>query len=121
MQLSRCLLLLPFAIAIAWGAFAANEAHAQVPVFQTPREELPELPELEPPEAAPPERVLPPVPLPPEEDQLSGALRIFVREFQFNGNTVFSDAELHELVKPYTNREISSDQTFPDAMSSSSA
>jgi hemolysin activation/secretion protein len=93
---------------IAWGAFAANEAHAQVPVFQTPREELPELPELEPPEAAPPERVLPPVPLPPEEDQLSGALRIFVREFQFKGNTVFSDAELHELVKPYTNREISS-------------
>jgi hemolysin activation/secretion protein len=108
MQLSRCLLLLPLAIAIAWGAFTANKAHAQAPILQTPREELPELPELEPPGAAPPERVLPPVPVFPEEDQLSGALRIFVREFKLAGNTVFSDAELHELLAPYTDREISS-------------
>jgi hemolysin activation/secretion protein len=108
MQLSHCFLLLPLAVVIAWGTFAANKAHAQVPVFQTPREELPEVPELEPPEAAPPERVLPPAPVFPEEDRLSGALRIFVREFELAGNTVFSSAELHELLAPYTGREISS-------------
>lgn len=34
--------------------------------------------------------------------------RLFVREFQFEGNTVFPDAELAKLTAPYTNREVAS-------------
>jgi hemolysin activation/secretion protein len=42
--------------------------------------------------------------------QLSSTLRLFVREFRFEGNTVFSNAELSRITAPYTNREISSTQ-----------
>lgn len=44
------------------------------------------------------------------DDTLSTAARITVRGFRFEGNTVFTAAELSEVVKGYVNREISSDE-----------
>jgi hemolysin activation/secretion protein len=87
----------------------AGGAWAQVgpPVVQTPREEF-ALPPAEVPEERPLEPILPPVPAPSEEDALSAALRVYVREFRITGNSVFSGAELAEVVAPYTGREITS-------------
>jgi len=42
------------------------------------------------------------------EPRLSTALRVFVREFRFDGNTVFTDAELARVTAPYANRELAS-------------
>jgi hemolysin activation/secretion protein len=36
--------------------------------------------------------------------------RVYVREFRFVGNTVFTDAELANVVAPYTGREITSEE-----------
>src|SRR5438093_1425953 len=41
---------------------------------------------------------------------LSSTLRLFVRAFRFEGNTVFSSNELAKLTAPYVNREISSEE-----------
>jgi hemolysin activation/secretion protein len=41
---------------------------------------------------------------------LSSMDRVFVRQFKFQGNTVFSDKELAVVVEPYTGREITSDE-----------
>jgi hemolysin activation/secretion protein len=68
--------------------------------FALPPAELPEQPPAGP--------ILPPPPLPPEDDQLSGALRIQLREFRITGNSVFNDAQLAEVLAPYTKREITS-------------
>lgn len=38
--------------------------------------------------------------------KLSSALKVFVKEIRFSGNTVFSDAELRALVAPYEGREL---------------
>jgi len=55
------------------------------------------------------ESPLPPVTTSPEEsEQLSTAARVFAREYQFVGNTVFSDEELAWVVADYANRKISS-------------
>ena len=52
-------------------------------------------------------QVLPPVPAVPEEKhKLPFVPRLFVREFQFEGNHVFSDAELSGVTSSYTNREV---------------
>jgi hemolysin activation/secretion protein len=53
-------------------------------------------------------QILPP---PPVENQrrLSEAPRTFVREFKFEGNTVFSAAELAEVTRPFTNRELNTE------------
>ena len=72
----------------------------------SPADERPQLPPLEAPEKRP-EIQLPPV-APPQPDEISGALRVFVREFQLIGNTVFSAQELDELTAPYEGREITS-------------
>lgn len=53
--------------------------------------------------------VLPPVPL-PQDDRLSSAVQVFVREFKLTGNTVFSDEELAEITRPYVNRIITSEE-----------
>ena len=54
---------------------------------------------------------LPPLTLSPaESDELSSGLRVFVREFRFRGNTVFSSMELSTITAPYLNRELTSEQ-----------
>lgn len=64
--------------------------------------EPPRLPTLPPPE----ELLQPPVaPIPPKES-FSIPGKIFVKDFRFEGNTAFSDAELKRLLKPYTQRRI---------------
>jgi hemolysin activation/secretion protein len=58
------------------------------------------------------EVALPPLTLSPSESgKLSSAVRVFVREFRFKGNTVFSDWELIRLLgdKGYLGRELSSE------------
>ncbi|NJO20366.1 MAG: ShlB/FhaC/HecB family hemolysin secretion/activation protein [Spirulinaceae cyanobacterium RM2_2_10] len=79
--------------------------------------ETPRSPRLTPPLPEPP---LPAEPLPPPEDLLApplpselpdeaipdGLTRIFVERFEFDGSTVFSDAELAAATAPFTGREL---------------
>jgi hemolysin activation/secretion protein len=51
-------------------------------------------------------QLLPPVPE-PATNRLATAARLFVREFQFEGNQAFSAAELAQVTSSFTNREIS--------------
>jgi hemolysin activation/secretion protein len=98
----------PLALAAAL-ALAASPALAQ-PLVQTPRErfELP-TPEL-PPEEPPPESVLPPIPPPPPREPQAAAFRVYVRGFEFEGNTAFDDADLARVTAPWSGREISSEE-----------
>ena len=62
------------------------------------------------PEHKPPtEFTLPPLP-PPETDQLSSALKVYVRHIRLSGNTVFLEGELEMLTAPYENREVTSEE-----------
>ncbi|OQY57066.1 MAG: hypothetical protein DRR08_02180 [Candidatus Parabeggiatoa sp. nov. 2] len=58
--------------------------------------------------------VLPPLPKLPAIDQddmsLSSVGDLEVEHFQFEGNTVFSDAQLAEITQPYQGRKISAEQ-----------
>ena len=51
---------------------------------------------------APPKFVLPPLKKPPL--QKGQVIKVFVKKIELSGNTVFSDEELQEVTKPYTNR-----------------
>jgi hemolysin activation/secretion protein len=51
-------------------------------------------------------QILPPPPQ-PDPNRLAAATRLVVREFQFEGNQVFTAAELTQVTSSYTNREIS--------------
>jgi hemolysin activation/secretion protein len=53
-----------------------------------------------------PSPVLPIVPLPPETGEMKqpGAVRVFVRDVQVIGNSVFSEAEIAEVTAPFKNR-----------------
>ena len=54
-------------------------------------------------------QVLPPPPQPPNaRNQLPVEARLFVREFKFEGNRTFSDAELAAVTAPFTNRNLTS-------------
>src|ERR1051326_5558988 len=44
-----------------------------------------------------------------EDTKLSSQLRVYVREFRFKGNTVFTDKQLAALVAQYVGREITSE------------
>lgn len=55
-----------------------------------------------------PSSELPPVTADP--DRLSEAASIPVRAFRFEGNTVFSDAELHAITGPWEGRTLSADE-----------
>ncbi|MGB7949958.1 MAG: ShlB/FhaC/HecB family hemolysin secretion/activation protein [Candidatus Binatia bacterium] len=55
-----------------------------------------------------PGKLLPPAPIPPKEGPLP-KLRIFVREINVTGSTVFSAEELAEVTAPYVNREVTSE------------
>ncbi len=71
-----------------------------------PGDERPKLPEFEPPDR---EKILPDVPLPKGEDKegLSGGVRIFIKRYEFSGNTVLSDEELEKIAAPYTDKSVS--------------
>lgn len=52
-------------------------------------------------------QVLPPPPVgPAPEHKLPDAPRLFVREFQFEGNRAFSSAELSKITASFTNRQL---------------
>jgi len=57
-----------------------------------------------------PSLALPPVTPPPGEDRLSTQVRVFVRQFQLTGNTVFADEELAQVTAPYENRRITAEE-----------
>lgn len=46
----------------------------------------------------------------PQKDRISAMPQVFVRQFKLEGNTVFSDGELSEIIAPYENREITSEE-----------
>ena len=43
-------------------------------------------------------------------NRLSTQLSVYVREYRFDGNTVFSDDELAQIALPYSNREINTEE-----------
>lgn len=96
-----------WALAALLACLASAPSHAQI---QRPRPPVPppELPEFVPEVPGPPLR-LPPLRPVPEEERLP-PLRVFVRDFELTGNTVFSDAELGEITAPFANREITSEE-----------
>jgi hemolysin activation/secretion protein len=53
-------------------------------------------------------QVLPPPPLRSGET-LSVTPRLFVREFRFQGNTVFSEKDLAQIAQPFSNRELNTE------------
>jgi hemolysin activation/secretion protein len=66
----------------------------ETPVFELPAETQPlELPPI--PEAAP-------------DAPLSKQIKLYVEKIRLDGNTIFSDAELSDLIKDYEHREINS-------------
>ena len=70
--------------------------------------ELP-MPEFEEPGPAP-ELLLPPVQPRRPADRPGPQMRVFIKRFVFEGNTVFSDDELATVTAPYTTRVITSDE-----------
>ena len=73
----------------------------------------PVMPPLPPPEEVPPPLpppVLPPVPSPsPEKVAPLPPVRIFVSEIKVTGSTVFSDEELAQVIAPYVNRVLTTE------------
>jgi hemolysin activation/secretion protein len=64
----------------------------------------------EPPPPALPRPQLPPIPPPPPEDQERLPVpRVFVRQINILGSTVFSDAELAAATAPYVNRSVTTE------------
>jgi hemolysin activation/secretion protein len=60
----------------------------------------------------------PPVPAPTQQPQLENIPdTLKIKQFEFDGNTAFSDAELAEVIKDYTNREI----TFAELLQAEAA
>jgi hemolysin activation/secretion protein len=91
----------------------AGYVYAQVGVHLDPTgrsgEEPKPLPKELPP-APPPVQVLPPLPPSPgEKPEALPFLRVYVREIEITGNTVFSDEELAKITAPYINRELTSE------------
>jgi hemolysin activation/secretion protein len=58
-----------------------------------------------------PNPLLPPLPAPPESDVRKefGQVRVFVNAIRVTGNTVFSDAEIEAVTKPYENRNVTTE------------
>lgn len=55
-------------------------------------------------------QVLPPPPeRPAAAGQTSAGARLFVREFRFEGNTAFTSAQLAEVTRPFTGRELTAE------------
>jgi len=96
------------AVMLCIAAIPAGAAQFSLPQ-KRPSETPLELPEFEPAEKQQP-LTLPPRPEVPPAVELSRQARVFIREFRLSGNTVFSDAELAEITRPYENREITSSE-----------
>ncbi len=91
-------------------ALAAARAGAQV--IERPGDERPALPgPLGPAGAGERPLALPelPPPAPEEGARLSAGLEVFVREFRIVGSSVFSAGELQEVVAPWANRRLRSE------------
>jgi hemolysin activation/secretion protein len=58
-----------------------------------------------------PRPTLPAVPAPPEDgaQQQLGQVRVFVKEIQVTGNTVFPKTEINAITKPYHNRTVTTE------------
>jgi len=86
--------LLFFNASFAWGQFGR------------PGDTMPELPEFLPDDQ---EKILHDSPTPKSKGakDLSGGERIFIKRYEFSGNTVFSDEELEKIAAPYANRNVS--------------
>ncbi len=97
------LLAAPLSLGIAPGAVSQI-----APPLQTPSEDF-GLPEPGLPEPVVPERILPEIPALPDPGRVAGGLRVRVEAFRFEGNTVFTDDELAELLSPFTGRELESE------------
>jgi hemolysin activation/secretion protein len=117
----RLELLLPM---ICWGMSSTTPMLAQLPPLPSPnspqQDPLPRpLPQPQPipetpVESQPSSPVTPPTEL-PQPEEIPDTLTI--QQFQFEGNTVFSDAELAEVIKDYTNRDI----TFAELLQAEAA
>lgn len=108
---------------IGWGSLvgpllAVSIAQAQIapPIFDpSGRSGEPPAPlkkEFERPEPPPPPSpVLPPPPLPPEEpaEQRLGQIKVFVKDIQVTGSTVFTQAQLDEVTAPFENRTLTTE------------
>ena len=89
-----------------------SDGNAQTPSpalqsLQTPREEF-ALPQPEPREPDEHKRILPPIAPRPQPVQIGDGRSVRASSFRFDGNTVFTDEELAELLAPYSNRNITS-------------
>lgn len=76
---------------------------------QTPAENF-DLPERDPREPEEEERILPIVVPRAQPNRLGGGQPVRVSSFQFEGNTVFTDAELAALLAPLANRDITTQE-----------
>lgn len=58
-----------------------------------------------------PSPLLPPVPAPPEDgaQKQLGQIQVFVKAIRVTGNTVFSEAEIEAVTKPYENRNLTTE------------
>ena len=63
------------------------------------------------PPAPPPSMVLPPVPQAPDSDlqRQLGQIRVFVHDIHVTGNTVFTEAEIDQVTKPFKGRTLTTD------------
>lgn len=72
-----------------------------------PGDRRPELPEYEG-KTPPPEIGTPPTlpPVPKTEDDITTAQKVYIKEYKFIGNTVFSDSVLKKIAKPYARKAV---------------
>ena len=106
-------------LVVSFVSFFSVSVHAQGPAqpgggfkgFQKPSDRLiePEL-DLKPLPEKPQLRLPPIVPTPTRPGRLAPGILVFVKEFVFSGNTVFTDAELGEITASYVGREITSEE-----------
>jgi hemolysin activation/secretion protein len=107
-RLSGCRLLVYCTLGLALLSVALPTAAAPVSVPQNRPSETPlELPKFEPEDEHKP-LVLPALPEAPPEADLSRQGSVYIKHFQLTGNTIFTDAELEEIIKSYEGRKISS-------------
>ncbi|MDH3886975.1 MAG: ShlB/FhaC/HecB family hemolysin secretion/activation protein [Gammaproteobacteria bacterium] len=103
-----CSFIPSLALLLALLCFTASAVAAPVSVPQNRPSETPlELPAFEPEDEHKP-LVLPALPEAPPEADLSRQGSVFIKQFRLTGNTVFTNAELDEIISPYENRKITS-------------
>lgn len=106
MRQSAVFLALVLLMPYAWAQAQTPPPGALEPT--RPGEERRPLPELEPPPPTP-EFKLPPVAPPPKEAPLSLGPRFVLRAVEFQGNTVFTDAELAEIAAPFLGQVVAAE------------